>query len=407
MKGFFKNIGPGTLVAAAFIGPGTVTVCTLAGVQFGYSLLWAMLVAITATIILQNMAAKVGLVTQKGLAEVIRNELKHPMLRFAGIAIVLAAIVVGNAAYEAGNIAGGVLGLNTIVENTTIDLSGISINFASILLGSIAFILLFIGKYKVLERVLITMVVLMSITFLVTAIMVKPSLSQLLRGLIAPSVSSENILTIVALIGTTIVPYNLFLHASLVNQKWNNANDLKASKSDTVFAVALGGIVSMSIIVAAASFPSSGIASAADLARSLEPLFGDAAKYFLGLGLFAAGITSAITAPLAAAYVAVGCFGWENDLKSMKFRTVWMLVLFIGVLFSTVGIKPIVVIQFAQVANGILLPVIILFLLWIANKRRVMGKYKNSLLLNCAIIFILLFTLYLGARSIGKVFGLL
>jgi len=104
IRNWFKNIGPGPLVAAAFIGPGTVTVCTLAGVNFGFSLLWAMLLSILATIVLQEMSARMGIISQKGLSEVIRSEISNPIFRTLAIVLILSAIVIGNAAYEAGNI---------------------------------------------------------------------------------------------------------------------------------------------------------------------------------------------------------------------------------------------------------------------------------------------------------------
>ena len=130
-------------------------------------------------------------------------------------------------------------------------------------------------------------------------------------------------------------------------------------------------------------------------------------KYVLACGLFAAGITSAITAPLAAAYVASGCLGWSSNLKSLKFRAVWIFVLVIGVMSSTSGIKSIEIIKFAQVANGILLPVIAGFLLWIVNKTSVLGVYKNSLKQNVISVIILVITIFLGLKSILKVFEFL
>ncbi|MGB5364374.1 MAG: divalent metal cation transporter, partial [Aureibaculum sp.] len=126
IKKWFKNIGPGTLVAAAFIGPGTVTLCTLAGVNFGFTLLWAMVLSIIATIVLQEMAARLGIISQKGLSEVIRGEIKNPLARKVTIILILSAIVIGNAAYEAGNISGGILGLETIFTNNKIDIGGYS-----------------------------------------------------------------------------------------------------------------------------------------------------------------------------------------------------------------------------------------------------------------------------------------
>lgn len=163
----------------------------------------------------------------------------------------------------------------------------------------------------------------------------------------------------------------------------------------------------MCIIVSAAAIQAQEVSNAADLAKGLEPLFGSFSKYFLAIGLFAAGITSAITAPLAAAYVASGCLGWSSNMKAKKFRAVWMLILVLGVLSSSSGIKSIEIIKFAQVANGILLPVIAGFLIWIVNKASVLGAYKNSLRQNVLGIIILTITVFLGLKSILKVFELL
>ncbi len=135
-------------------------------------------------------------------------------------------------------------------------------------------------------------------------------------------------------------------------------------------------------------------------------VFGDFAAYVMSIGLFAAGITSAITAPLAAAYVASGCLGWTTDLKSWRFRMVWILILFLGVLFSSIGFKSIEIIKFAQVANGLLLPIIAGFLLWIMNRRSILGQHKNSSIQNVFGIVILAITIFLGLKSIFKVFNI-
>jgi Mn2+/Fe2+ NRAMP family transporter len=245
----------------------------------------------------------------------------------------------------------------------------------------------------------------MSLAFLITAIITKPDMSQVFKGLFIPKFSNDNVLTVIALVGTTVVPYNLFLHASLVKEKWQSKSDLKLARKDTIIAVVLGGIVSMCIIVSAAAIKSVEVNNASDLAKGLEPLFGSYASVFLSAGLFAAGITSAITAPLAAAYVATGCLGWNSNMKSKTFRLVWMCILGLGVLFSSVGFKSIEIIKFAQVANGLLLPVIAGFLLWIMNKSSVLGAYKNTLLQNILGFVILGIALFLGAKSILKVFN--
>lgn len=406
IKQWFKNIGPGPLVAAAFIGPGTVTLCTIAGVNFGFALLWAMVLSVVATVVLQEMSARLGIISQKGLAETIRLEIKQPALKVLAIVLILSAIVIGNAAYEAGNISGGVLGLEAIFGVKRLELGLFSLNYFSLAIGIVAFILLYIGNYKVLEKALVSLVILMSLAFLVTAIMTKPDIGAILNGFI-PRFPDDSIVTIVGLVGTTVVPYNLFLHAALVKEKWKGESDLKYARKDTLVAIVLGGIVSMCIIVSAAAIQTSEVSNAADLAKGLEPLFGSFSKYFLAIGLFAAGITSAITAPLAAAYVASGCLGWSSNMKTKQFRAVWMLILILGVLSSSSRVKSIEIIKFAQVANGILLPVIAGFLIWMVNKRSILGDYRNNLKQNILGIIILAITIFLGLKSILKVFEII
>ncbi|MEP5254636.1 MAG: Nramp family divalent metal transporter [Winogradskyella arenosi] len=404
---FLKNIGPGPLVAAAFIGPGTVTVCTLAGVNFGFALLWAMLLSVFATVILQEMAARLGVVAQKGLSEIIKEEIKHPLVKGGAMLLIISAVVLGNAAYEAGNISGGALGVEAITGNLSWTIGALQLNGASVIIGVMAFILLYIGNYKVLEKAFVVLVILMSLAFIITAILTKPNLLDVFKGLIVPETPKGSILTIVALIVTTVVPYNLFLHASLAKTKWKSDRDLALAKRDTVVAVLLGGTVSMCVIISASAIQMQDIKSASDLALGLEPLFGRFSKYFLAIGLFAAGVTSAITAPLAAAFVASGCLGWGSDLKSRKFRAVWMVIVLLGVLFSSLGFKSIEIIKFAQVANGVLLPVVAGFLLWVMNKSSVLGKYVNTKKQNALGILIMVVTIVLGLKGVLTVFNVI
>lgn len=403
LKNFFKHIGPGTLIAAAFIGPGTITMCTIAGINFGFSLLWAMLLSIVITILLQEMAARLGIVSQKGLSALIREQLQHPILKQLIVGLILIAIVLGNAAYEAGNISGGRLGLEAIFGDASFSLGDFKINIWSLFIGFIAFVLLYIGKYKLIEKVLIFLVIIMSISFVFTAFITKPTIFEILKGLFVPKITETNFLTILALIGTTVVPYNLFLHASLVKEKWKDKSDLHFAKKDTVISIFLGGLVSIAIIIAAAGVDASTVSNAVDLAEALVPLYGAFAKYFLALGLFAAGITSAITAPLAAAYVVKGCLNLDGNLKSKNFRLVWIVVLLVGVLFSSTGLKPIEIIKFAQIANGILLPVIAIILLWMMNKKDVLGEFVNSKAQNIFGCIVVGFTLFLGIKGILSV----
>jgi len=397
-KNYFKNIGPGALIAAAFIGPGTVTACTLAGVNYGYTLLWAIAISIIATIILQEMSARAGLVTRTGLAALIRKSISSSVLRKMILMIVFSAIVIGNAAYEAGNLTGGVLGVQALLPEGLI-----SSKIIILLLGFLAGGLLWAGNYKILERVLVGLVLTMSIAFILTALITRPNIKAILVGVFAFNSPPGSLLTVLGLVGTTVVPYNLFLHASIVQKRWKEPADLGAVRFDTIVSIFLGGLVSMAVMICAVPLMGNTINSAGDLAQGLAPLLGDFAKYFLGIGLLAAGLTSAITAPLAAAFVAAGCFGWDDDLRAKRFRMIWAMVLLLGVASSFLNIKPLQLIQFAQVANGLVLPLIAGILLWVMNNSKVLGKYKNNVLQNCLGMIVFLFACFLGGRGIYRV----
>nr|WP_279347010.1 Nramp family divalent metal transporter [Gramella sp. AN32] len=395
-------MGPGILVSAAFIGPGTVTVCSLAGVNFGYSLLWALLISVFACMILQEMAARLGLITGEGLSDVIRKNIKGKFARFLTLLLIFSAIVIGNAAYEAGNISGAVLGAETLFPGKNFGFGDLQINLWSIVMGGLAFVLLLLGSYKKLEKIFIFLVIIMSVAFVVTAVVTKPDISLLLAGFV-PGNFDAGLLTIIALVGTTVVPYNLFLHASLVSEKWKDEKFLGIARKELIFSIGLGGLVSMAILICAASSNLTDISSGGDLAVGLEPLFGESAKYFLAIGLLAAGITSSITAPLAAAYVVKGCLGWKDGIGSRKFQSVWISILILGIIFSSLGIKPVEIIKFAQIANGLVLPIIAIFLFYMVNQTSILGKYKNSLIQNILGIVVILLAMFLGVKSIYSV----
>jgi len=401
MNARIRSIGPAALVSAAFIGPGTLTTCTLAGAGFGYALLWALLFSVIATVVLQEMAARLGIITRMGLGEALHARFPGGVGRLISVLLILSAICVGNAAYETGNIMGGALGLEALFGK---------FRFWGPLIGGMAFVLLYLGSYKNLEKILVGLVLLMSIIFLATMFSMKPVFFEILKGLFVPKMPSGSMLTIAGLVGTTVVPYNLFLHAALVQQKWKGSEGLRAARMDIRISILLGGLVSMAIVItSAAAFFGSGkdIQSAADLAIQLEPILGRWAVAFIGIGLFAAGLTSAITAPLAAAYATCGILGWKKDLTSFRFRSIWMLILIIGIILSALGLKPVPVILFAQAANGILLPVIALYLLYVMNDRQLLGEYHNRLPMNLVGGAVVVISIFLGLKSILSVFGVL
>lgn len=403
-KNPLRNIGPGPLIAAAFIGPGTVTVCTLAGANFGFSLLWALVLSIVATVILQEISGRIGIVTGSDLSSLVRNQTGNRAFRLFSMILILVAVVLGNAAYESGNISGANLGLAFYWTAPTLDFLGLQLQSGNFILGIIAFLLLWSGSYKALERVLVALVILMSIAFSVTAILTKPDFSSLLRGFI-PTWNSAEIPTLVALIGTTVVPYNLFLYASLVNKRWKNVANLPLMRRDIAVSVILGGIVSMAILIVGAANTSEEITSAIDVSRGLESVFGRFAGYMMGFGLLAAGLTSSLTAPLAAGFVVCGIMGWDQEIKSKPMRISMGVIVGLGLLFSSFGIKPVQLITLAQLANGILLPVISGWIIWIASQNSILGKFKNTPIKTAIAGFIWLITLTLGLKSIGTVFG--
>ena len=137
-----KNIGPGTVIAAAFIGPGTITMCSIAGAKYGLDLMWALLFSLLVTTILQLTAAKIGLITQKGLSANLMQSFDSQTFKYLAIALVLSAILVGNTAYQAGNISGGVLGVSSIFGHLSYSFTAFNINFYSIIVGLLAFVIL-------------------------------------------------------------------------------------------------------------------------------------------------------------------------------------------------------------------------------------------------------------------------
>jgi manganese transport protein len=402
-RSWISQIGPGFLVTAAFIGPGTVTTASIAGASYGYALLSAVALSACATIVLQEMSGRLGLVTGQGLGEALRGSFANPVLRWSILLLVVAAVACGNAAYQTGNVTGAALGLE--------ELTGASGRMWSLLIGMAAFLLLLLGVYQAVERTLMVLVLAMSCCFLITAVIVGPDLGDLMRGFASLRFPKGSATTVIALVGTTIVPYNLFLHASVVSQKWSRDDldrSLRQCRRDTLLAVGLGGCVTIAILVtSAAAFFAAGmkIDSAGTMARQLEPLLGSSARYFFAAGLFAAGMTSAVTAPLAAAYATSGALGWPIKLRSRRFSVVWMLVIVVGTLMAMLtGNSPIEAIVFAQAANGILLPVVVVFLLVVMNRSSLLGRYTNNLAANVIGVLVTLIAGGLGLVQIAKLF---
>lgn len=400
-----KDFGPGALVAAAFIGPGTVTTATLAGANFGYALLWALVFATLATIILQEMAARFGTITQMGLGQALRERLATSVWRWPMFTLIMVALYLGNAAYQAGNLSGAALGIEAVLGSGE-QTFRLAVLFIAMLAGTV----LWRGNYKQIEKILIALVLFMGVAFIATFIVVRPDLSEMSRGLLVPSIPQGSLLTIIALIGTTVVPYNLFLHASAAKSKWAGEENLTAARVDTIAAIGLGGLITIFVVsTAAASMFARGmsVSSASDMALQFEPLFGSFSRYLMGLGFFAAGLSSSITAPLATAYAISEITGVEGGATAPRFRAISISVLMFGMLVALTGIKPITIIVSAQFANGLLLPLIAAFLLFAMNQKAMLGKFANGWKANLAGATVLFIALGLGIRMIAKSLGLL
>lgn len=397
--------GPAMLVTAAFIGPGTVTACASAGIGFGYALLWALVFATVATIILQAMAARVAIVTGQGLAEAILAAAANPALRWGIAALIFAALAIGNSAYQAGNISGTGAGLKLLGLTET------SPALLALATGALAAALVVIGKPAWLEKLLIALVLAMSLAFVGGLAVIRVDWNAVAAGFL-PRLPADGLLTAIALIGTTVVPYNLFLHAASVRGKFAADSDgLAASAADTMVSVVIGGLLSMAIVImgaATAKLTASGAGPLDDMALRLESLFGAPARIVFALGLAGAGFSSALTAPLATGYVLAEMMGGADDpdRRTRIFKRTALAVIGIGTAFAYFAVNPVELILIAQSANGLLLPILAGFLLWVAARKASLGQFANGPIANIAGAAVVLVCAGLGLRLILRAMGL-
>jgi len=378
-----------SVIAAAFIGPGTVTTAARAGSDYRFALAWALLFSVVACLVLQEASGRITVLTGKELGEAIRG-------RFAGsgwgrsIPVLTAlGIILGCAAFEAGNLLGGVAGMRLIVDASPAMLTLITGAFAALLLAT--------GNTKWIARVAGALVAVMGAAFLVTAVRLGPDIGELLRGLLVPRIPVGGTVLVLGLVGTTVVPYNLFLGSAL-------ARDCKIDEMRWGLAVAVigGGIISLGVLVVGSAL--GGGLEYERLAAVLGDRLGRGAGASLAIGLFAAGFTSAITAPLAAALTARSLLGDKGDPMwtetSLRYRAVWLGVLVIGMAFGIADVRPIPVIILAQAFNGLLLPLVAVFLWTAMNDRNLLGEGVNSRIQNLVMGVVVLICVGLGLRGL-------
>ena len=361
MNKFSLRSGPAVIITAAFIGPGSLTVCALAGVDFGFELLWAVLLSCLITIFLQNTVAGLSHKNNLGLIELLKKKVFSKRLKSFFIGYILLTIFLGNTAYEAGNISGSLIGLKKLLEIITPEISQLINPFLLLIIGVILISIILKQNIKLLKTILGIAVLLMSFSFLIAAILTKPNLNNLLYGFLIPRWRPETWSTIVAVLGTTIVPYNLFLHAWLVKKEKSKNINFDSIKKDTFIAISFGGIISASIVIAAAGANINELVSIDDLGTSLNNLYGQKSELFISLGLFSAGLSSALTAPLAAAFIVQESLN-EYSIKRKLQIIVPILIVFIGLIFTFLDSNPFNLIRLAQILNGLMLPGITLFI---------------------------------------------
>ncbi|UXU83474.1 Nramp family divalent metal transporter [Mammaliicoccus sciuri] len=389
----FSIFGPGMIITASFVGPGTVTTMTQGGAGFGYSVLWAVVFSIIATIALQEMVARLALVTNEGLGEAIRDIFNHQLLKLITVWFSMIAVAVGCAAYISGDLLGTSLGAAYLL--------GIPENYIAPVIGIVILLIGLSGSYDLIEKVMTVLVLIMGIIFITTVIVIQPDFGAVLKGAFIPTIPNGSLLTIIALIGTTVVPYNFFIHASSIHERFNGIKDLKTVRIDTIVAIGLGGLISAAILITAGTLiHGKEVSSIVELSEPLKPILGDFAPIFMSVGLFSAGLSSAIASPMGAAATISSCLRWEGGVKSKKYRLVFAIVIFIGIITSSLGFEPLEVLLIAQALNGIILPLIAILIFVILNKKNMMGKFANGIVLNIIGLFVVLVVSFLGVYSL-------
>ena len=375
------------VISAAFIGPGTVTTATSAGAQYGLTLLWTIVFAIIACIVLQEGAARINIAANLSLGQAIVKQFKSENKKISLAVVLTIAVVLGCAAYEAGNILGAVSGISLTV--------GVNTQLATVGIIIVAGVLLYTNRFSLITNFLAAIIGIMGLSLLVVAFSLETDASQLMQGLAIPRIPHGSELLTLGLIGTTVVPYNLFLGSSLAKSQ-----ELINMRRGLSLSVILGGLISISLIIIGSKVE--GPFSFMGVAEALSKVTGPWATYLFAFGLFAAGLTSAITAPWAASITLTSTIKVKSRDKA--FRITWMLVLFTGLIFGLSQVKPIPIIILAQAVNGILLPFLAVAILLILNNKKIMQQHANKLAGNILLLLIVWVTCILGILNLLKAF---
>jgi manganese transport protein len=372
-----------SVISAAFIGPGTVTTAASAGSLYQLDLLWAVVFATIACILLQEVSGRLAIVSGLTMGQALNK--KYGEQKGAWLKFVLGGpVVLGCAAYEAGNILGAVSGLNLL---TTLDTK-----LLTIIVTVISAFILWSGKRDLIGWLMTLLVALMGIAFFALAFNRPFSFLTYAQSAFLPVIPAGSELLTLGLVGTTIVPYNIFLGSGM-----SKGQTVPLMRVGLIISILIGGLITAAILVAGTAVKS--FSNFNELATALTENLGPLGGLALGTGLFAAGFSSAITSPYAASVIASSVFGWDGKGQ----RITWIAVLLTGFAFGISGVKPIPVILAVQALNGLVLPLLTAYLILLINDPIIIPSgHRHSLMYNLTLILIFGSVLFMGLNNIDK-----
>lgn len=375
---FMALLGPGIITANVDNDAGGIATYSLAGAEYGYKLLWTMLPTTVALVVIQEMCARMGAVTGKGLSDLIRESFGVKVTFYVMIALFITNL--GNSISEFAGIA------------ASLELFGIS-KYASVPISAVLVWLLIVkGSYRTVEKVFLV-ACLVYIAYPIAAIMAAPKWDVVLKATVTPTFQSDSgfIMTMIGLVGTTIAPWMQFYQQSAVVEKGITAEQYSFTRLDVIVGCVLAIVVAFFIVVAcAATIHPSGvkIETAADAALALKPLVGQHASTLFAFGLFNASLFGACILPLSTAFYICEGMGWESGVdkdfdQAPQFFWFFTVIIAISALLILIPNAPLMKIMFlSQVLNGMVLPFVLVVMLLLINDKNLMGKYVNGPVFN-------------------------
>jgi Mn2+/Fe2+ NRAMP family transporter len=371
-----------SVISAAFIGPGTITTALKAGSNYQLDLVWAVMFSILACIILQESVSRITITSGLTLGEAIQKKYgKRGALNFNIILTI--AVIFGCIAYQAGNITGAVRGVQLAFSGPKTGIVLIIFIFA--------FSLMWIERIKLITGILSILVSIMALLFLLLSLKTDYSITDMVLSFVQPKIPDSSSILIIGLIGTTIVPYNLFMGSGLSKNK-----DLKSTRFGLITAILIGGVITILIIITGTIIQ--GEFNFETISSTIHLKTGFWGTYAFAIGLFAAGFTSSVTAPFAAAITAKTLISNSNSKHQKSiYRLTWIIVLCVGTFFSLLDYHSVLIIILAQAINGLILPLVAISIFFVINDRNIIsGNNRNNAVANLVLILIIGVVIFLG-----------